>query len=30
MDAAYLLCSALMALFALQWTFWPPVKRKQA
>ena len=30
MDAAYLLCAALMALFALQWTFWPPVKRKQA
>ena len=29
-DAAYLLCAALMALFALQWTFWPPVKRKQA
>ncbi len=28
MDAAYLLCAALMALFALQWTFWPPVKRK--
>ena len=30
MDAAYLLCAALMALFALQWTFWPPVKRKKA
>jgi predicted MFS family arabinose efflux permease len=29
MDAAYLLCAALMALFALQWTFWPPVKRKR-
>ena len=29
MDAAYLLCSALMAMFALQWTFWPPVKRKK-
>lgn len=30
MDTAYLLCAALMALFALQWTFWPPVKRKPA
>lgn len=30
MDAAYLLCAAMMALFALQWTFWPPVKRKSA
>jgi MFS family permease len=30
MDTAYLLCAALMALFALQWTFWPPVKRKNA
>ena len=30
MDAAYLLCAALMALFALQWTFWPPVKRKKS
>ncbi|MBQ4616408.1 MAG: MFS transporter [Mailhella sp.] len=30
MDTAYLLCAGMMALFALQWTFWPPVKRKKA
>ena len=29
MDTAYLICAAMMALFALQWTFWPPVKRKR-
>ena len=29
MDTAYLLCAVLMALFALQWTFWPPVKSKK-
>jgi len=27
MDAAYLIGAVLMAIFALQWTFWPPVKR---
>ena len=29
MDAAYLIGAVLMAIFALQWTFWPPVKRSQ-